>query len=335
MINFNRFKEIIDKHTNFVITSHINPDGDAIGSEIALAYFLRKLSKRVWIINHSRTPSNFLFLDEENLIQKYEPGLDEWILSADVLAAIDFNSISRVKSMIDVFTKSKALKICIDHHSNPQNFVDELFCDTEYSATGEIIYELIQFYNSNLIDKKIADNLYAAIMTDTGSFRFERTTPRVHQIIAELIQKGANPTELFNKIYNELSFEKVRLMGEAIKNIKTDFDGKISYMVIDRKLLKKSDATEEDVDGFVNFCLAIKSVQVGILFFELTDGVKASLRSKNTFAVSRLAEKFGGGGHINAAGIRFSNLKLDEVIPKLLTQTKEDLIEYEKGLSND
>lgn len=334
MINFNRFKEVVNSNKKFVITTHINPDGDALGSQLALAYFLKRLGKNVHLINHSPTPGNYQFLDEDDLIHQYDKKLDDVILNADVLIAVDFNEITRIKSMVDVFSKSKAYKICIDHHTNPKNFVDEFFCDTEYSASGEIVYELIKRYDKNLIDKRIADAIYTAIMTDTGSFRFERTSPRVHRIIAELLEKGTNPTEIFNKIYNELSIAKLKLLGNGISNIHTAFEGKIAYVIITREMLKESEANEEDVDGFVNFCLTIKSAQIGILFFELKDGIKASLRSKDTFAVSQLAEKFGGGGHINAAGIRFYDKKLDEVIAILLDQAEKDLIEFEKRGTN-
>ncbi len=334
MIDFAKFKNIIDQYNSFVITTHINPDGDALGSQLALGYFLIKLEKEVELINHSQTPGNYKFLDEDNLIKQYNKNLDGIILNSDVLIAVDFNEITRVKSMVEVFKLSSAYKICIDHHTNPKNFVDEFFCDTGYSATGEIIFELIKSCDENLLDKKIADALYAAIMTDTGSFRFERTSPRVHRIIAELLELGANPNEIFNKIFNELSIAKIKLLGTGISNIETAFNGAIAYMVITQKMLKDAAANEEDVDGFVNFCLSLKSAQIGILFFELKDGVKTSLRSRDTFPVSSLAQKFGGGGHINAAGIRFYDKKLEEIIPLLLDQTEKDLTEFEKRGNN-
>lgn len=334
MIDYKRILEIINSNNSFVITTHVNPDGDAIGSELALAYFLRKLGKEFLIVNHSPTPDNYLFLDEEKLIHKYNSSFDEQILNADVLIAVDFNTIGRTRSMVEILQKTKAYKIIIDHHRNPQNFVNEIFIDVDAAATGILIYDLIKTYDENLIDKKIADALYTAIMTDTGSFRFERITPEVHLIVAELIKRGTNPTYIYNKVYNEISYEKLKLLGETISNIRLELDGKIAYMVIDRKLLDKYALVEEefDVDGFVNYCLSMKETTVGLLFFELKKGVKVSLRSKGTFPVNELAEKFGGGGHLNAAGIRLDDEKLEEVIPKILHQTTEDLINYERSL---
>lgn len=334
MIDYNRIIEILKSNNSFVITTHVNPDGDAIGSELALAYFLQKLEKKIWIINHSPTPENFIFLDEENLIQKYDAKLDDYILNADVLLAVDFNSLGRARSMMQVLEKSKAYKVIIDHHRNPQNFVNEIFYDIDEPATGNIIYKLIKTYNPDLIDKKTADALYAAIMTDTGSFRFERITPELHLIVADLISRGANPSYIYNKIYNEMSIEKLKLLGEAITNINLEADGKIAFMILDRQLIEKYVKTEEefDVEGFVNYCLSLKSVKVGLLFFELKNGVKVSLRSKEKFPVNSLAEKFGGGGHLNAAGIRLDGMRLNEVLPKVIQQAIEDLKQYEGEL---
>ncbi len=334
MINYKRIIEIIESHKSFVITTHVNPDGDAIGCELALGYFLKKLNKQFHIINHSPTPENYLFLDDEKLIQRYNPELDDIITNSEVIIAVDFNTIGRTRSMMEILKKSKAHKIIIDHHRNPQNFVNEIFTDVDAAATGILIYNLIKSYDENLIDKKIADALYTAIMTDTGSFRFERITPDVHLVVADLINRGTNPTFIYNKVYNEMSYEKLLLLGYSIANIKLEMDGKIAYMVIDQKLLEKYVPYEEefDVDGFVNYCLSMKSTKVGILFFELRNSVKVSLRSKETFPVNELAEKFGGGGHLNAAGIRLEGAKLDDVIQKVLAQTIEDLKEYERRL---
>lgn len=334
MINYNRIIEILKSNNSFIITTHVNPDGDAIGSELALAYFLQKLNKKFWIINHSPTPENYLFLDEENLIHKYNPDFDEVILHAEVLIAVDFNTIGRTRSMMEIVEKSKAYKIIIDHHRNPQNFVDEIFYDIDEPATGNIIYKLIKTYNEDFIDKKTADALYTAIMTDTGSFRFERITSEVHLIVADLISRGVNPTYIYNKVYNEMSYEKLKLLGEAISNIKLEANGKIAFMVLDRKLIEKYVESEEefDVDGFANYCLSLKSVIVGLLFFELKNGTKVGLRSKEKFPVNSVAEKFGGGGHLNAAGIRFDGMKLVDVLPKVIKQTIEDLKQYEGEL---
>ncbi len=332
MIDYKRILKIIEEDNSFLITTHINPDGDAIGSELALANFLRKLNKKFYIINHSATPENYLFLDDEKLIKKYDSSLDEIILNVDVIIAVDFNQLGRIRSMMNIFDKSKAFKIVIDHHRNPQDFVDEIFTDVDAPATGILIYYLIKNYDVNLIDKKIAEALYAAIMTDTGSFRFERITPEVHLIIADLISKGADPTYIYNKIYNENSYKRILLLGNSILNMKLTDDQRIAYMILDQETLNRFNDPESefDTDGFINFCLSVKTVTVGLLFYELPNTVKVSLRSKGKFPVNKLAENFGGGGHLNAAGIRFEGLKLNDVLPLVLNTTIEELNKYER-----
>lgn len=319
MIDFGRLLNIIHTNKSFILTTHINPDADAIGSELALAHFLKKLNKEVRIINFSSTPEYLKFLDRYQEIKKFED--TDLLNEADVIVALDFNQPGRMKFMSVNFINSSSYKICIDHHQNPSNFVDELFIDPDYSATGEIIYDLINYHNPNLFDQFIAEQIYAAIMTDTGSFRFNRITPKVHIIVARLIEFGANPTYIYNKIYNEISIEKLRLLGSAILNLKCIADGKICYMSITRKMLEEANACEEDVEGFVNHTLSIAKSEIGLLFLELEDGSKVSLRSKNSLKVNELAAIFGGGGHKNAAGIRFYNKSLDKTIKEVLDET--------------
>lgn len=337
MIDYNRIIQIINENDSFLLTTHINPDGDAIGSELALYYFLKKLNKNVYIINHSSTPDFLEFLDEEKVIKKYNPYFDELIKSVDVIIAVDFNHIGRVRSMMEVINQSEAYKILIDHHQDPQNFVNEIFTDTEAAATGILIYKIIELYNKELIDKKTADALYAAIMTDTGSFRFERITPEVHLIVAELIKCGVNPTYIYNKIYNELPIEKLKILGELITKIELAHQNKIAYMVLTNDLIKKyyNNDKEFSVDEFVNFTMMIKSVRVGILFYELPDTIKVSLRSKGTFPVNQIAKVFGGGGHINAAGIRLDGAKLHEVINNVISEVINKLENFKGEENND
>lgn len=337
MINYNRIIQIINENDSFLLTTHINPDGDAIGSELALYHFLKKLNKNVYIINHSSTPDFLEFLDKEKVIKKYDPSFDELIKSVDVIIAVDFNHIGRIRSMMEIIKQSKAYKILIDHHQDPQNFVNEIFTDTEAAATGILIYKIIENYDKELINKKIAEALYAAIMTDTGSFRFERITSEIHLIVAELIDRGVNPTYVYNKIYNELPIEKLKILGELITKIQLAHENKIAFMVLTNDLIKKyyNNNKEFSVDEFVNFTMMIKSVRVGILFYELPDTIKVSLRSKGTFPVNQVANVFGGGGHINAAGIRFDGAKLYEVINNVISEVINKLENFKGEENND
>ncbi len=330
MIDFNSLKDILQKNNSFLLTTHVNPDADAIGSEIALAGILKQLNKNIKIVNTSETPYNLLFLDRDNIIERYDEEKHKNIFNEfDVIVALDFNRPDRIVRMKQAFLDSNKLKICIDHHQDPINTFDHYFVNENYSATGHIIYDFIKCTNIVTMEYEIAEPIYAAIMTDTGSFRFERTTPELHHIAAELIQLGVNPGKIFDSIYDQSHFSKVKLLGKALDSMMLFGDTKeISYMILSRLSFEKTGALESDTDGFVNFSLAVMNVKIGILFIELNNGFKVSFRSKGNIPINKLAGEFGGGGHINAAGARFFNKKLSDYQEDILNKAEEYLREF-------
>jgi phosphoesterase RecJ-like protein len=324
--NFTLLKDLLVSHNSFLITSHINPDADALGSEIALYFILKKLGKQAFVVNHSETPYNLQFLDEENIIQRYDEQEADKYFNSEVLIVLDLNHPNRTKSMEKKINDFKGIKICIDHHQNPAEFFNYIFGGTEYSSTGEIIYELIEKTSLVEVDQKIAFQIYAAIMTDTGSFRFERTSSRIHNIIAELLDKGVNPTQVYDQIFNRFKFGRIKLLGKALTSVTIDETGKIAWMVINQNDLIETQTEEADVEGFVNFCLTIDGVQIAILLYELNDGVKISFRSKGSIPVNKLAESFNGGGHFNASGARLFDVEIHKLIEKVIKEAKKYLI---------
>jgi bifunctional oligoribonuclease and PAP phosphatase NrnA len=323
MIDFEKLKNIILSNSSFLLTTHVNPDADAIGSEIAFYLLLKKLNKNVCIINHSSTPYNLEFFNKENVIELFDENKHKKLFNElDVLVALDFNRADRTVSMEKYFRKSYKLKICIDHHQDPEEFVDHQFVDTAYSATGQIIYDFIKQSKIIDFDLEIAEAIYAAIMTDTGSFRFERTTAEVHIIAADLLKLGVNPESVYDKLYDQSKFSKVKLLGKALNSIKLLFGNRLGYMVITRKDFAEIGAVESDTENFVNYNLSIEDVVVGILFIELKNGFKVSFRSKGDIAVNKLANEFGGGGHKNAAGARFFTDNMQELIPVIIAKAE-------------
>ena len=327
MIDFISLKNIILDNNSFLLTTHVNPDADAIGSEMALYFILKELGKKTYIINHSSTPYNLEFLDSDNVIEQFDEVKHSSLFDeVDVLVALDFNRSNRMVRLEKSFLNSKKLKICIDHHQEPEEFVNHLFVDTSYSATGQIIYDLIKKTNIVSLNNKTSYPIYAAIMTDTGSFRFERTTPELHYIAAELLKHGVIPGEVFDKIFDQSKFSKLKLMGQALNSLTLYGDTQeISYMLLTQKIFKELDAVESDTDGFVNFSLSVEGVKIGLLFIELKNGFKVSFRSKGKIPVNQLAAEFGGGGHINAAGARLFNEKLEDYLPKVLERAEKYL----------
>jgi len=316
---FDTCKRIIEEKNNFVLTTHVNPDGDGLGSELALALFLKNYGKTVHILNHSATPPNYHFLDPRGEISQFDPSRHaEIVRQADVIFIIDTNHFTRLRSMEPYVRESKAIKVCIDHHLDKDGNADYYLIDEPATATAEIIYHLLQHLDDRKMNAEIARALYTAIMTDTGSFRFPKTDPEIHRVAAHLIELGADPSSIFQEVYEKGPVNTLQLLGLALANLKTVCDGKAAYMVVTRKMFEETGTEEYQTDNFIDYTMRIGGVQIGLLFNELHDGVKISFRSKGEIPVNELAKEFGGNGHLNAAGARLFNVKLDETIKAVL-----------------
>ncbi|MBI5020883.1 MAG: bifunctional oligoribonuclease/PAP phosphatase NrnA [Ignavibacteriales bacterium] len=307
--------DLIKNNQNFIITTHVNPDGDAIGSELALTRAIRQLGKNAVIINHNSTPDNYQWMDTDNMILHFIPEQHrDHILNADIIFILDVNQPDRLRSLEPFVKQSKALKVVIDHHLEPHPFGDHYLIDHDATSTGEILYKLLMKLDNFNIDKEIAIALYTAIMTDTGSFRFPRTDPETHTIAAHLLQCGADPTEIYVNVYENWTCGRMRLLGEALDTMKTIHEGKVAYILCTQKMFKETGTTEVETDNFTVYPMSIKGVVVGILFNELQNGVKISFRSKGDVPINELAKEFGGNGHLNAAGARLFDKKLEDII---------------------
>lgn len=323
------FCKLVDENQNFILTTHVNPDADGLGSELALNRFLKKLNKQSTIINFSETPANHLFLDKGKEIKTFDADRDgKLLLDADVLIALDMNNSSRLRTMEKYFLESKAKKAIIDHHLEAQDFVDYQLVDLDSPATGEILYKCILTCGPELIDREIAEALYAAIMTDTGSFRFPRTDGDTYRIAAHLIDLGADPNYVYHNLYEENSLGRTKLLGEMLSRVQLAYDGQVSYASLTLEQLERNRVVPDDIDNFVNQASAITGVIVTLFFLEMKDGVKISFRSKGDVAVNELAKEFGGGGHKNASGAKLYNVRLEDTIRKVLQETSKILPDH-------
>ena len=316
--SFEACKEIFSAKTSFVLTTHINPDGDGLGSEVALALYLTGQGKSVAIINQSETPAYYKFMHALFPIATFSPARHgKSIKDAEVIVALDTNSPTRFPAMKDLVAESQAYKICIDHHLDREDFADLYLIDEKATATGEIVYNLLKFLDSGAISKPIAEPLYAAIMTDTGSFRFPKTDVETHHIIADLLLHGADPSDIYQKIFEEGPVNKLKLLGRALTSLSVVHSGKVAYMILLRKDFSGTQTSEEDTDNMINHAMSIGGVRVGLMFIELENGVKVSFRSKGEIAINTLAKEFGGNGHKNAAGARIHAGSLPEIVKKV------------------
>lgn len=315
----------IENSKNILITTHTNPDGDAIGSSLALFHYLQQKNKQATIIIHSPIPTNLQFLNGiDNIIINTDNQIEKISRSVDTIFVLDLNDISRVKSLRAAIEGSSACKIVIDHHLEPKDFADLYLVDTTASSTGEILFKLLQKDKTINWTKLICENIYVAIMTDTGNFRFERTDGEVHRIVADLIDFGADPVRLYNEVYNRIPFNAARLMGIGYANLEQYYEGKLIVMPIRYEDFLATNSSEEDTEGFVESILSIERVVMSILLLEIPERneVRVSIRSKENFSARALAQFFGGGGHLNAAGCRFFGEKFDSVKAKLISKAE-------------
>jgi len=225
---------LINNNQEFILTSHVNPDGDSIGSEIALHLYLKSLGKNAGILNYSPTPDNYTFLDKEGVIEQFDEVKHKGrIENADVIFILDTNEYERVRTLAPHIQASKAKKILIDHHLgfNPELF-DEYIVDTDSPATGEMLYRFFKEIEASGSGKKIitpdmALALYTAIMTDTGSFKFNRTDEETHTIIADLLTYGLSPYDIYSEVYNKATIGRLHLLGRFLNNVTMMYDGNL------------------------------------------------------------------------------------------------------------
>ncbi len=331
MLTFQQLANIFEKSQNFVIISHINPDADAIGSELAFLKALQFRKKNAKIINHSETPDFVAFLDEQNEIEVYRPEVhDKIIENADVILIVDLSNLSRVGSVEEIIRKSNKTTIYFDHHQNPDDFTDLQIINTEKVAVGEMVFDFLTETQFAPISKQIANAIYTAILTDSGYFRYERTTSHTYNIAGILLEIGVNPKWIFEMLYEQNSLIRSHLLGFALISSELHGGGKICSITIRNDILSKLNANESDIEGITSYTLSIKNVRIGLVFVEYENEIKASFRSRGTIPMNKLASEFGGGGHINAAGIRLENINFDEIRNKIINRAIEYLDMEEK-----
>jgi phosphoesterase RecJ-like protein len=325
-------RECINRGQRFVLTTHMNPDGDGLGSEAALAAFLNDRGKDVFIYNSSPVPSNYKFLDPDNKMIVYDAEIHhENLLTAYYIFILDISDWNRLKQVGEEIRDLRITKICIDHHPPHDKFGIINLIDVEASSTGEIVYDLIRFCGGK-INKRIAEALYTSILTDTGSFRFSNTNARAHLICGELVEFGASPHKIYQSVYEHQAPSKVKLLGYVLYNLRLEQNGRVAWIKVSKDILDTIGTKPHDTEGFADYPRVINGVEVSIMFIEMDKGrVKVSFRSKGNYVINHIAQKFGGGGHAYAAGVLIEG-SLDEYIPKILREVAK--LFNEQGQSN-
>jgi bifunctional oligoribonuclease and PAP phosphatase NrnA len=309
------------------IIPHRGPDGDAMGSTLALYHFLLKNKQQPVVVAPNDFPEFLAWMPGSETVEIYEKNKEKCtqiLEEAELIFTLDFNAFHRVGEMETVLTRLKVPYIMIDHHQNPDDYATFTYSNTAFGSTCEMVYNFINFLGQReVIDKTIATCIYTGILTDSGSFRFPKTTGNTHRIVAELIDLGVENTKIPTLLFDNSSYSRLQLLGRALQNMKLLPEHNTSYMALTQEELNEFNFVKGDTEGIVNYGLSIKGILFSAIFIENKEekSIKISFRSQGEFDVNEFARNhFNGGGHINAAGGK-SEVSMEATLSKF-----EDLV---------
>jgi len=332
--DYSDLSALISGAKKILLTSHSNPDGDAIGSCLALYHFFKQKKHNVNIVIPNDFPEFLAWMPGQEKILIYEKNkkkCDDLFASADVIFSLDYNAPSRIHDASEQLIKSKAKKVLIDHHIEPETSAFDLnYSTTETSSTSELVYDYMYQADAALINKPIAECIYAGIMTDTGSFSYACNFEKTFKIVADLYKLGIDGVKINRLVYSTFSENRLRLLGFALSEKLTVLENfATAYIALTKNELDRYDYQVGDTEGLVNYALSIKGIKLAALFSERHNKIRISFRSTGKFSVRELSKKhFEGGGHLNAAG-GDSFVSMDKTILKfhrLLSQYKDEIL---------
>ncbi|TAE01224.1 MAG: bifunctional oligoribonuclease/PAP phosphatase NrnA [Bacteroidetes bacterium] len=317
-----RLKELLRTPKKIVITTHQKPDADALGSSLALWGYLKKYGHQVQVITPTDYPDFLAWMNGNDHVIQYDQSQksmeisNKIIAEAEVIFCLDFSDLKRIEPMDKPIRYAKATKVLLDHHQGNTKFADIEFWDVKASATAELVYDLIiDMGDKHLLDIPIAEAIYAGVLTDTGSFKFPSTSPKVHMVIADLMTIGIKAAQVHRNIYDNNSVDRLKFLGFALQEkliVKPEY--KTAYFAITSQELRSFNHKTGDTEGIVNYALSLKDICFAAIMMEKPDCIRISFRSFGNFSVNEFANKhFNGGGHRNAAGGK-SMLSLAETV---------------------
>ncbi len=325
MQNWEDLRTLISTPQKVVITTHQNPDADALGSSLGWGLYLQKKGHQFTVISPTDYPDNLSWLphcaDVVVFNEKSRQQCTDLMANAGAIFCLDFNALQRINELGEMVRNAPGTKVMIDHHLFPEDFADISISDTRAAATAQIIVEIIERMGDNLlIDKSIAESLYAGIMTDTGSFRHPSTTKDAHLAVVRLMEAGLEPNPVHRRIFDNAPMSRLRLLGHVLsQNMVHLPEYNTIYMTISEAELKQFDSKYGDTEGIVNYGLQVQKVALAVLMIEREREIKLSFRSVESFSARDVASAhFDGGGHKNASGGR-TKLTLQQTVEKLVS----------------
>jgi len=311
--SFKYINDRIEKSNTILLSTHENPDCDGLGSEIAFYYYIKSLGKECKIINCTAMSSKYSFIDPENIVEVYEVNHDNWLKNIDLAIIFDIGSYKRLNQIHPLINSCKN-KISIDHHlSKDSSFFSFELVDASAPATGSIAWDFLNHINpDSLNDINVANALYSAIITDTGSFRYSNTNPKTHTIASSLLESGVEPNEIYQNIYENRKKSQIALLSHVIDNVKYAVGDEVAYITLFKKNFDECNADLSENDGMADFLRSIEGVEVSFVVTEVNvDIYKINFRSRKKYIINDIAEKFNGGGHALASGatVKTSDVK--------------------------
>ncbi len=334
MNTISELQEWLKQPRRIAITTHQKPDGDAMGSSLGLYHYLVSKGHKVQVVLPTNFAQNLAWIPgaASAIIGPEDPDAANWaFLGADIIFCLDFNALKRINEFGEIVKESEAYKVLIDHHLEPEDFDDIRLWDPSASSAAEMVFRMLEtFGEEGSISLETATALYTGIMTDTGSFRYPNTSPRVHEIIAQLLEKGVEIGNIHHEIFGNSSENRLRFFGYCFSEcLHVLPELHTAYIIVEKEAFKRFNIKSGETEGLVNYALEIKGINLGVLITENDDIVKLSFRSRGEFAANEFAKSFEGGGHHNAAGGK-SKASLKETEEKFISllKTHKEKLEY-------
>jgi phosphoesterase RecJ-like protein len=327
-IDWTPLADLIETHERFLVTTHVRPDGDALGSEVGMAGLLRQKGKDVRVVNASPTPPRYRFLDPEaTLFEQFGSQVGSSDLAdREVLVILDLSAWGQLGEMAGFVRSFRGPRVVIDHHTSEEDLGATFFKDSTAEATGAILVRAFHALGGT-ITSEVADGLLTAIAMDTGWFRHPCTTAETLRTVAELVEAGGRIDTIYRLLFEQNTFGRLKLIGETLARLKLESGGRIAYTTVTREIFAQTGAIPQETEDLIDYTVSMAGVEVGLMFIEqLRGGVKVSLRSRNGMDCARLASQFGGGGHRAAAGATLTE-PIAESVNRVLDAVRQAIAE--------
>jgi len=333
-MNLDRYKSILEDPHRVALTTHENPDGDGLGCAVAMYHFYKDQKKDCKIILPSPLPDEYKFFEKGSMFHEYSSdNLDSWLKDVDLIIIFDVGDSRRLKGIRNAIQIYKLPSLNIDHHAlmDESAFTYNLV-DTQAAATGEIVFDILDQCFSYPLTKDICEGIFAAIMTDTGSFRYSNTNIHCHEIAIECYKAGVDASFIYQQVYETSTKSRVKLLGTIIHQLHYEMDGELAWFVVDKAIIEQCEADTKDVEGFSDFVRTINGVEVALMIMESgEDKCRVNFRSKGKYIVNEMAITLGGGGHPFASGVKIQE-SIEKATPHILDVVRKSIISQNSSL---